>query len=78
LDSELNNEFYSKKLRLSPSDETPPSWFKHFLEKWIQSGSVEDVAAKSILLDNHYKYDIVDNMLGLSDVIDKKSSASFL
>jgi hypothetical protein len=29
-------------------------------------------------LDSHYKYDRVNNMLGLWDVMDKESSASFL
>jgi hypothetical protein len=78
LDAKLNDKFYSNKKRLNPSNEAPPSGFKHSLKKWIHSGSVEDVAKKSILLDNHYKYDRVDNMLGPLDVIDKESLASFL
>ncbi len=52
--------------------------FKCFLEKWIQSGSAKDVATKAILLNNHCKYDKVDNMSGLLDVINKESLASFL
>lgn len=78
LDLELNDEFYSKKSRLNPSYEAPPSGFKHYLEKWIQNGNAKDVAVKAILLDSHYKYDKVDNMLGLLDVINKESLASFL
>ncbi len=39
------------------------------MEKWIQSGIVEDNAAKAILLNTHYKYDKVENMVGLLDVI---------
>jgi hypothetical protein len=48
------------------------------LEKWIQSGIVEDNAAKAILLDIHYKYDKVENMAGLLDVINKESCTLFL
>jgi hypothetical protein len=29
------------------------------------------------MLDTHYKYDRVENMVGLLDVIDKESCASF-
>jgi hypothetical protein len=65
-------------MRLNPSNEVPPLGFKQFLEKWIQSGSVKDVVVEAILLDSHYKYDIVDNMSNLLDVIDKESLALFL
>ncbi len=78
LDLNFNDNFYSKKLKLNPSNEAPPLGFKRSLEKWIQSASVEDVATEAILLDSHYKYDRVNNMLGLWDVMDKESSASFL
>jgi hypothetical protein len=78
LDLELNDEFHSKKLKLKPLDEAPPSRFKYVLKKWIQSGSVEDVTTKAIMLNSHYKYDKVDNMSGLLDVINKESLASFL
>ncbi len=78
LDLELNDMFYSKKSKLNPSYEAPPLGFKHYLEKWIQNGNAKDVAVKAILLDSHYKYDKVDNMLGLLDVINKESLASFL
>ncbi len=37
----------------------------------------EDNAANAILLDIHYKYDRVENMVGLLDVINKESCASF-
>jgi hypothetical protein len=63
---------------LNPSDEAPPLGFKSSLEKWIQNGSVEDIATEAILLDSHYKYDIINNMSGLFDVMDKESSTSFL
>ncbi len=39
---------------------------------------VKDVITKAILLDNHYKYDIVDNMSSLSGVINKESLTLFL
>jgi hypothetical protein len=78
LDSKLNDKFYSKKLKLKPLDEAPPSRFKYSLEKWIQNGSPEDVATKAIWLNSHYKYDKVDNMSSLLDVINKESSALFL
>jgi len=78
LDLKFNDKFYSKNLKLNPSDEAPPLGFKRFLEKWIQNGNVKDVAAKAILLDSHYKYDRVNNMSRLLDVMDKESSTSFL
>ncbi len=78
LDAKLNDKFYSKKMKLHPSNEAPPSRFKCSLEKWIHNGSAKDVAKKSIMLDNHYKYDKVDKMLSPLDVINKESSTSFL
>jgi hypothetical protein len=78
LDLKFNDNFYSKKLKLNPSNEAPPLGFKRSLEKWIQNGSVKDVAVEAILLDNDYKYDKVNNMSCLLDVMDKESSASFL
>jgi hypothetical protein len=78
LDSELNDGFYSKKLRLNPSNEAPHIGFQRALEKWIQSGTVEDNAVEAIMLDIHYKYDKVENMVGLLDVINKESRTLFL
>lgn len=70
---------YLKKLRLNPSDVAPLTWFEWVLKRWIQSGTLKDNEAKTILLGHtHYKYDIVENMAGLLDVINKESCASFL
>jgi hypothetical protein len=78
LDLEQNDDFYLKKLRLNPSNEAPSIGFKWALEKWIQSGALKDNAMESILLNTHYKYDKVENMAGLLDVVDKESCVSFL
>jgi hypothetical protein len=78
LDSKLNDDFYLKKLRFNPSDKVPPIGFKWGMQKWIQSGTPEDNAVEAILLDIHYKYDRVENMVGLLDVINKESCTSFL
>ncbi len=56
LDSEFNDEFYSKKMRLNLLDEAPPLWFKCFLEKWIQNGSVEDVDFINMFLSYHNQF----------------------
>jgi hypothetical protein len=68
LDSELNDDFYLKKLKLNPSNEAPLVGFKQALEKWIQSGIPKDNAAMAISLNMHYKYDKVENMVGLLDL----------
>jgi hypothetical protein len=39
---------------------------------------LEDNAVEAILLDIHCKFEIVENMAGLLDVINKESCASFL
>jgi len=65
LDSELSDDFYSKKLRFKSLDKVPFARFKWALEKWIQSGTAEDNATKAIFLDTYYKFDIVQNMAGL-------------
>ncbi len=39
---------------------------------------MKDVVLEAILLDSHYKYDRINNMLGLLDVINKESLALFL
>jgi hypothetical protein len=77
LDSKLNDDFYLKKLRLNPSNKVALVGFKWVFGKWTQSGTPKDNVAEVILLDIHYKYDKVENMAGLLDVIDKESCASF-
>jgi hypothetical protein len=47
------------------------------VEWWFLFEKADNVA-EVILLDIHYKYDKVENMAGLLDVIDKESCASFL
>jgi hypothetical protein len=78
LDLELNDDFYLKKLKFNPLDEAPLVGFKQALEEWIQSGTLEDNVIEAILLDTHYKYYRVVNMVGLLDVINKESCALFL
>jgi hypothetical protein len=67
---------FIQKMKLNPLDEAPPMGFNCSLEKWIQSGNAKDVATEVVLLDNHYKYDKINNIL--LDVIDKELSTSFL
>jgi hypothetical protein len=62
LDLELNDDFYLKKLKFNPLDEAPLVGFKWVLNKWIQSGTLEDNATEVIMLDNHYKYDRVEKV----------------
>jgi hypothetical protein len=78
LDLGLNDGFYWKKLRFNPSNEAPHVGFKCASEKWIQSETVEDNVVEPIILDIHYKYDKVENMVGLLDVINKESCTLFL
>jgi hypothetical protein len=59
LDLELNDGFYSKKLRFNPSNEAPHIGFQRALEKWVQSGTMEDNAVEAIMLD------IITNMTKL-------------
>jgi hypothetical protein len=48
------------------------------LQKWIENGTLEGNAIEAILLDSHYKFEKVGNMVSLLDVIDKEGMASFL
>lgn len=65
-------------MKFNPSNEAQLVEIKLVLEKWIQSGTPEDNAMKAILLDTHYKYDRIENMVGLLDIIDKESCTLFL
>jgi hypothetical protein len=78
LDFELNEEFYTKKMRLNPSNEASHASFKTTLKRWIKSISPKGIAVESILLDTHYMYDKVNDMVEFLDVIDKTESSSFL
>jgi len=62
LDYELNDEFYTKKMRLNPFNETLPIGFKTALKRWIESIALEGITTESILLDTHYMYDKVNDM----------------
>jgi len=78
LDFELNDDFYLKKKRLNPLDKMHPLGFKCSLEKWIQSGISKENVVEAILLEIHYKFDQIDNMITMLDVIDKETATSFL
>jgi hypothetical protein len=47
------------------------------LRRWIESISLKGIAAKPILLDTHYMYDMVNDMAELLDVIGKTKLTSF-
>jgi hypothetical protein len=78
LEIELNDDFYLKKKRLNPLDKVHPLGFKCSLEKWVQSGVSNENTAEAILLEIHYKFDQIDNMVTMLDVIDKEMTTSFL
>ncbi len=78
LESEFNEEFYTKKMRLNPSDEILHVGFKIALRKWIGSVALKVIASKSILLDMHYMFDKVNDMVELLVVINKKELIFFL
>ncbi len=72
LECELNDDFCLKKMRLNPLDKMHPLGFKWLLEKWIQSGASKENVTQAILLETHHKFDWVDNMVTMFDVIDRK------
>jgi hypothetical protein len=78
LDSTFNEEFYTQKTRLNPSNKAPLVGFKIRLKRLEENTTLEGIVAKSILLNTHYMYDKVNDMAELLDVIDKMDSTSFL
>jgi hypothetical protein len=78
LNCKLNDDFYLEKMRLNPLDEMQPLRFKCPLEKWIQSGTSKGNVMDAIMLEIDYKFDWVDNMVTLLNVINKETIASFL
>jgi hypothetical protein len=48
------------------------------LKKWINNTIPKAIATKSIFLEIHYKYDRLNNMVKLLDVIDKSKMVSYL
>jgi hypothetical protein len=46
LDSEFNEKFYTKKMRLNPFDESPPTSFKTTLKRWIEGIMPKAIIAK--------------------------------
>jgi hypothetical protein len=78
LDSKFNDEFYNKKMKLNPSNDVPPTRFTIALRKWIINVILKVIAAKSGLLDTHYKYDRLNDMAKFLNVVDKKEMASYL
>ncbi len=65
-------------MRLNPSNEASLISFKIALKRWIESTILEGIVVKSILLDTHYMYDKVNDLVELLDVIDKTNLVSFL
>jgi hypothetical protein len=71
LNFELNEWFYTKKMRLNPSDKAPSVSFKNTLKRWIESILPKGIAIEYICLDTHYMYNKVNGMAELLDVLDK-------
>jgi hypothetical protein len=65
-------------MRLNPFDKALPTCFKIALKRWIESIALEGIAIEFILLDIHYMYDKVNDMVELLDDIDKMDLTSFL
>jgi len=63
---------------LNPFDETLLACFKIALKRWIENIIPRGITIESILLDTHYMYDRVNDMVELLDVIDKTDITSFL
>jgi hypothetical protein len=78
LNFELNDKFYTKEMRLNPSNETLFAGFKIALKRWIKGIIPKGIAIKFIFLDTRYMYDMVNDMVELLDVINKTNSTSFL
>lgn len=77
LDVELNEKFYKKRRRLNPFDKTLLASFKSPLRRWIESIAPRGISIKSILLDTHYMFNMVNDMVKILEVIDKKSRPFF-
>jgi hypothetical protein len=71
LDSTFNEEFYTQKTRLNPSNKAPLAGFKIALKRSVESTTLEGITTKSIILNTHYMYDKVNDMAELLNVIDK-------
>lgn len=65
-------------MRLNPSDDAPLVGFTVAMNKWISNATLKVIATKFILLETHYKYDKLNNMAKLLDMIDKSWITSYL
>jgi len=78
LDSKLNDKFYSKKIRLNPSNDASIAEFMTTLKKWRSSATLEAIAIEFIPLDARYKYDRLNDMTKLLNVVNKREMVSYL
>jgi hypothetical protein len=78
LNVELSKEFYSKKMKVKPSNKAPLSCFKSTLLKWVQNTTPKTLIVREILVDTHYRFNRVGSMAGLKEVINTPKLASFL
>jgi hypothetical protein len=78
LNVELSKEFYSKKMKLKPSNKAPLYGFKFMLLKWVQNTTPKTLIVREILIDTHYRFNHVGNMARLKEVINMPKLASFL
>ncbi len=78
LDYEFNDKFYSEKMKLIPSNDVPLARFTTTLKKWIINVILKVIATKFVLLNSHYKYDRLNDMAKLLNIVDKKEMVSYL
>jgi hypothetical protein len=65
-------------MRLNPFNKASLVGFKNALRRWIECTMPKRIVAKLILLDTHYVFNMVNDMVELLEVIEKMELASFL
>lgn len=68
----------AKKIRLNPSDDASIAEFMTTLKKWISSATLEAIVIEFIPLDTRYKYDRLNDMTKLLNVVNKREMVSYL
>jgi len=65
-------------MRLNPFNKAPLVGFINALRRWIECNMPKGITTKLIILNTHYVFNMVNDMVELIEVINKMELTSFL
>lgn len=78
LEQQLIKKFFTNKLKLNPSKDSPPLSFVDTLRRWKSSKNPKGVLVDALVFENSYKCQEITNISTLKEILDFERTVDFL